>query len=76
MGAKLQWLAEKLAAKIGVEECRFTSASFSNYDFEIGESKLIRLLTFGRVLGLSVDVWTNGDHGFTARVKLKVRKKR
>jgi hypothetical protein len=68
----LQRLAEKLAAKIGVEECRFTSASFSNCDFEVKDSKLITLLTFGRVLGVSIDLWADSDNSFTARVKMKV----
>jgi hypothetical protein len=75
MGAKLQRIAQKLADKMGVEECRLTSATFSNSMFEIKESKLLTLLTFGRVLGFSVDAWIDSDNSFTARLKLKMRKK-
>ena len=76
MGTKLcRRFAEKLTELTGLE-FRFSSVDLSGFNLDIKESLLLRLLTFGRVLGLSIDVWANGgDELLNLRVKLKVRKK-
>jgi hypothetical protein len=67
-------LAEKFADMTGLE-FRFSSVDYSAFDLKIKDSALLTLLTFGYVLGLTIDVWAIGEDCLSVRVKLKVRQR-
>ena len=68
---KLRTALQRLAERLGIVECRLTP--IPSEFCSIRESKLLKLLTFGYVLGLSIDVWANDDEAWHLRVKFEVR---
>lgn len=75
MDTKPRTRLQRFAERLGIVECRLSPIP-SEYCSEIRESKLLKLLTFGYVVGLSIDVWANDDEMWHLRIKFEVRNKK